>query len=95
MLRARNAGFWDFNGNIAAAQIQSVYYITENAIKRLFHLATVLLLVVLLVSCADATPEPVEGMIPPGDEIDGMVFSTDDQFDFSIERHAYCGFEPL
>jgi len=95
LLRPWNAGFWDFNGNITAAQIQSVYHITENTMRRLFHLVTVLLLVVLLVSCADATPEPVEGMIHPGDEIDGMVFTTDDQFDFSIERHAYCGFEPV
>jgi hypothetical protein len=34
-------------------------------------------------------------MINPGDEIDGMVFTTDDEFDFSIELHAYCGFEPV
>lgn len=63
--------------------------------NRFFYLTTVLLLVTLLVSCVEATPGPIEGMINPGDEIDGMTFTIDDEFDFSIERHAYCGFEPV
>jgi hypothetical protein len=52
--------------------------------KRHVCLASVFLLAAIVVSCAKATPESVEGMINPGDEIDGMAFTTDDEFDFSI-----------
>jgi len=48
---------------------------------------------VFLVSCAEPTPEYVEGMINLGDEIDGMVFKTDKEFDMYRAIPSFCGWE--
>jgi hypothetical protein len=34
-------------------------------------------------------------MINPGDEIDGMIFTTDDKIDWSIDLHYRCDFESV
>jgi hypothetical protein len=35
--------------------------------------------------------DPLEEMIDPGDELDGMHFTTDDSIDFNIDIIAHCG----
>jgi hypothetical protein len=40
-------------------------------------------------------PEYIEGMIHPGDEIDGMIFTTDDKIDWNIDLHIRCDFESV
>ncbi|MFC1879342.1 prolyl oligopeptidase family serine peptidase [Chloroflexota bacterium] len=62
--------------------------------KRIARLAITGLFVFVLVACAEPTPEYVEGMINPGDEIDSMVFTTDDEMDINRIINAFCGWEP-
>jgi len=47
----------------------------------------------VLVACTEATPEHIEGTINPGDEIDGMVFSTTDEIDWNNSLAFLCNFE--
>jgi predicted esterase len=62
--------------------------------KRLARPIIIGLFAFILVACAEPTPEYVEGMINPGDEIDGMLFTTDDEMDISYIINAFCGWEP-
>ena len=55
----------------------------------------VVLFVFILVACTSPTAEPVEGMINLGDEIDGILFTTLDEYDMYISAFAYCGWDPV
>lgn len=61
--------------------------------KRQFCLIIVALQTVLLNSCAQTTVENVEGMINPGDEIDGMLFTTTDEVDWDLSLAFLCDFD--
>ena len=50
----------------------------------------VLLVLMLLFACTQATPERVEGMINPGDEIDGMRFTPVDEIDWDVSLAFSC-----
>jgi hypothetical protein len=52
--------------------------------KQFLYLTLTLLFVTVLSTCAQATPEHVEEMINPGDEIDGMLFTTTDEIDWDV-----------
>jgi hypothetical protein len=68
--------------------------------KRLACLTFEMLLVCMLASCGAPTSmptptpisEPVAGMINPGDEIDGMLFTTTDDIDWDISLASLCDF---
>ena len=47
--------------------------------KKLFSLTLIALFVIGLSACEKATPEPVKEMINPGDEINGMLFTSTDK----------------
>ena len=61
----------------------------------------VLLLVCQLASCGTPTPNPtptpgrVEGMINPGDTVDGMVFTATDEIDWDISPRFLCDMESM
>jgi predicted esterase len=63
--------------------------------KRNACIAFVFLLAAILVSCAKATPEPVQPTINPGDEVNGMVFTAIDEIDWDISLQFRCDFESL
>jgi hypothetical protein len=56
---------------------------------------SVFLLVAILASCAEATPKPAEGMINPGDDIDGMMFTSIDEMDWDVSLAFLCDWESL
>jgi predicted esterase len=63
--------------------------------KRHTWQAFVSLLIATLVSCSQAAAEPTEGMINPGDEIDGMVFTTVDEIDWDFSLAMLCDQESV
>jgi len=58
-------------------------------------LISVLLLATSFTACAPTTPGRVEGIINPGDQVDGMLFTTDDRIDWNIDLHARCDFDSV
>jgi predicted esterase len=64
--------------------------------KRLYWFIVLLLVSSILISCSQPTETlmPSDEMINLGDEIDGMVFTTDDEQDMYITINAYCGWDP-
>jgi predicted esterase len=65
------------------------------AMKKLVCLALIALFILLLGACAKATPESSEGMINPGDEVDGMLFTTTDEIDWDISLYFLCDHESV
>ena len=63
--------------------------------KRFTGLIYVLLLVTFIAACAPTTSGSVDGMINPGDQIDGMTFTTDDRIDWNIDLHNRCDFDSV
>ena len=63
--------------------------------KKLFPLTLITIIVASLSTCAKAEPERIEGMINPGDEIDGMLFTTTDEIDWNISLSFLCDFESV
>lgn len=63
--------------------------------KRRSMFASILLLAVLLVACSGSKTEPAVDRIDPGDVINGMTFTTDDQFDYDNDLNSYCGYERM
>ena len=62
--------------------------------KKVICAVIVVLFVFILVSCTSPAPEYIEGMINLGDEFNGIVFTTIDEYDNDIVTHSYCGWEP-
>jgi predicted esterase len=58
--------------------------------KKIVYQAVIVIMVITLNACAKATPEYIEGMINPGDEIDGMVFTTTDEVDWNNSLSFLC-----
>ena len=54
------------------------------AMTKKYHLTLTVFLVLLLSACAKAVQKNAEGMINPGDEINGMVFTTTDEIDWDL-----------
>jgi len=63
--------------------------------KRIADLTIAILFASLVASCAQATSGPIEGKINPGDEIDGMVFTTVDEIDWEISLTFRCDFDSV
>ena len=63
--------------------------------KKNISLSLIVLLLIILSACARATPKNAEEMINPGDEIDGMVFTTTDEIDWDISLSFLCDFESI
>jgi len=63
--------------------------------KRMAYSASVILLACTLMSCSKAIEKTVEGMINPGDDMDGMVFTPIDEIDWDISLQFFCDFESL
>jgi len=63
--------------------------------KKIISLSPIVFLVIILSACARATPKNAEGMINPGDEIDGMVFTPTDEIDFDLSLAFLCDFESI
>ncbi len=63
--------------------------------KRLAYLSMVILIASLVTSCAQATPGPIEGNINPGDEINGMVFTSIDEINWDISLMFLCDFDSV
>ena len=61
--------------------------------KKFVFLTLVILCVSVLGACAKSEPERIEGMINPGDEIDGMLFTTIDEIDSNISLAFLCDLE--
>jgi len=61
--------------------------------KKLIYFKLIVSFSLALVSCAKATPEHFEGMINPGDEVDGMVFTSTDEIDWDISLSSLCDIE--
>jgi predicted esterase len=72
-------------------------------VKRLTCLTFGVLLAWMLTSCGTPTPLPAstpipesrEGMINPGDEVNGMVFTPIDEMDWDISLASLCDFESM
>jgi predicted esterase len=60
-----------------------------------YHLTLTVFLVLLLSACAKAAQKNAEGMINPGDEINGMVFTTTDEIDWDLSLAFFCDFESI
>jgi predicted esterase len=60
--------------------------------KKLFSLTLIALVVIGLSACEKATPEPVKEMINPGDEINGMLFTSTDEVDWDNSITFLCDF---
>ena len=60
--------------------------------KKLFSLTLIALFVIGLSACEKATPEPVKEMINPGDEINGMLFTSTDKVDWDNSITFLCDF---
>jgi predicted esterase len=60
--------------------------------KKHLSLTLIALFVIGLRACAKAPPEQIEGMINPGDEIDGMLFTTTDEVDWDNSITFLCDF---
>jgi poly(3-hydroxybutyrate) depolymerase len=58
--------------------------------KMLFLRTLSLVFLLCLTSCAETKPEYIEGMINPGDEIDGMLFTTVDEIDWDYSLGILC-----
>jgi predicted esterase len=54
-----------------------------------------LFLAAIATSCAKATPDSVAGMINPGDQVDGMVFTSVDEIDWDISLQFLCDMESV
>ena len=63
--------------------------------KKFVFLTLITLFVSILGSCAKSEPKRIEGMINPGDEIDGMLFTTIDEIDWNISLSFLCDFESV
>ena len=63
--------------------------------KEFVSLTLITLCVSILGACAKSEPERIEGMINPGDEIDGMLFTTIDEIDWNISLSFLCDFESV
>lgn len=58
--------------------------------KRVMTFATIMIMAGILTACGKQNAEPIEGMINLGDEIDGMVFSTIEEYFFTNDLIQYC-----
>jgi predicted esterase len=54
-----------------------------------------LFLAAVATSCAKATPDSVAAMINPGDQVDGMVFTSIDEIDWDISLQFLCDMESV
>ena len=63
--------------------------------KKYIFLSLIILLVIILSACARKKSNDEEGMINPGDEIDGMVFTTTDEIDWDLSLSFLCDFESI
>jgi len=63
--------------------------------KQCVYVTFIVLFVMLLQACAKITPEPVEGKIKSGDEIDGMQFSPMDPLQWDYSLAFLCNTEPI
>jgi predicted esterase len=63
--------------------------------KEFVSLTLITLCVSILGACAKSEPERIEGMINPGDEIDGMLFTTIDEIDWNISLSFLCDSESV
>ena len=63
--------------------------------KRIIWIIILGLFVFVLVACGGAKPKSVEGMISLGDEIEGMKFISEEEYDLDRSIVAYCGWEPI
>jgi pimeloyl-ACP methyl ester carboxylesterase len=61
--------------------------------NKLILLALITCLVIALAACGEATPEPAAATIKPGDEIDGMTFTTLKEYFFTNDLNQYCDLE--
>jgi len=63
--------------------------------KKFVYLTLSILLISVLGVCTKSEPERIEGMINPGDEIDGMLFTTIDEIDWNVSLAFLCDFESV
>lgn len=63
--------------------------------KKIAYLSLIVLFVSFLGSCEKGMPEQIEGTINPGDEVDGMLFTTIDEIDWNISLSFLCDFESV
>jgi predicted esterase len=63
------------------------------AMKKFVYVIPIVWFGIVLVACVKATPQPAVGLISPGDEIDGMVFTTMNQVDWDRSLMFFCDFE--
>src|SRR5215216_3930746 len=59
--------------------------------KKLVYLTLFVLFANMLVACAKATPEVVEGMLNPGDKIGSMTVKEHSPFTSTPDLSKYCG----
>ena len=60
--------------------------------KKFVFLTLIILFISILGACAKSEPERIEGMINPGDDIDGMLFTTTDEVDWDNSITFLCDF---
>ena len=60
--------------------------------KKFVSLTLIILFVSILGACTKSKPKRIEGMINPGDEIDGMLFTTTDEVDWDNSITFLCDF---
>lgn len=63
--------------------------------KRLIRLCLFPLFAVIIIACTPTVPERIEGMIYPGDEVDGMVFTTTQEIDWDLSLVFLCDHESV
>jgi predicted esterase len=63
--------------------------------KKKLSLSLIVLLVIILSACARNKSSDVERMINPGDEINGMVFTSTDEIDWDLSLVFLCDFESI
>ena len=61
--------------------------------KKNIVLSLVVQLLIIFSACARNKSNNSGGMINPGDEIDGMVFTTADEIDWNVSLSFLCDFE--
>jgi len=60
--------------------------------KKLVYITLIVLFSIFFGACTKASPKHIEGMINPGDEIDGMLFTTTDEVDWDNSITFLCDF---
>jgi len=63
--------------------------------KKNISLSLIALLVIIFSACARNKSNNAEGVINPGDEIDGMVFTTADEIDWDLSLSFLCDFDSI